>query len=218
MRSGAVSRVVWVWVAAVVLGLLAVGVWGQVSSGSAGPGPRATGFVRGPGSPSSAGSFTLTAGLTATRPADMIPLGAVDGARSRGADLIFIGTGSAGQSAEYNLWAVNPLVTPTGVVEAWDRQLVGLVSVVFGTGAGLPGGTVILPTELIAHTATVTPAAYGTAVISAYGAGSVAGVFTPGSNGTAVVMVRDLGNAFGLIVEDRVVTAATAHVLVKTGT
>lgn len=214
-----ISRVKIVGFVLALVALAAV-VYGQVSAGAAGPGPRASGFARLLTASTAASSSTVTAGRTLTRPTDMVPMGMIDGARSRSVALVGMGTGAAGTSFAVEVWAVNPGVSGLpgsggGLVDDWDQQLIGTATFTLGTSVGV--GTVILPAEKIAHTVTWSGAAYGTAVASAYG-GVAATLYSPGSNGQAVLFVPECGNAFGLKLVPYVTTATTCNVIVSTGT
>lgn len=216
------NRALKVVVFGIVAGMLLLGAavaYAQVAAGSAGPGPRASGYARLLTTSTAATSSTVTAGRTLTRPTDMVPMGMVDGARARCVSLVGMATGSAANTFAVEVWAVNPGVTGapgsgSGLVDDWDQQLLGTATFTLGTSVGV--GTVILPGEKIAHQVSWSAAAYGTAVVSAY-AGVAGTVYSPGSNGQAVLFLPECGNAFGLKIVPYNVTTTTCNVVVQTG-
>lgn len=188
-------------------------------------------FVR--GEPAARASGTLVDGFvaasawTAARASAgvvVLPLGAVNRGRKRGAEIVFIGTGAADSTASYRVLAANVVAASRvhGGQDNGDRvlSLVAFGGFTLGTQAGA-AGSVVLAAERFADTVTVTaasasttPKGAGAARTAAFG-GLDPSAYSPADNTVARLFIPELGAADELVVEVFAPSAGNVGALVR---
>lgn len=140
-------------------------------------------------------------------------LGSISGARnSRGVEVVFYGTGTAGQTFEYTLVAVNYSLWANGdTYDDAEAQVIctGVATLGSTPGVGTRGAK---PTDLLVNSITVVNSTYTAQLAAAFG--SPVPLFYNGSD-QAKLWVPDLGNATHVIVLFKCVTASSANCYLK---
>ena len=202
------------WAALAILAILPLAV---LSMGQTATTTESTGFLRYLTSNSTSDSFTITAGRTTTAPSNMVTLGTVPGRRYRGAEFTFYGAGSATNTFDYKIWVVekNQGTGTTGGPDDYSVQLFcsGTATLGATAGVGTKGPT---SSDKIVDTLTVTPSAFGSAVVTAYGAVAPF-VYSPGGGAEARLFVPDFGNASDFFIEYDRTGATSCNTMVKKG-
>lgn len=167
---------------------------------------------------STASAFTLAAGRTTTRPANMLALG-----QALGAEFTFFGTGNADTTFDVRCWAIKGgrLRDSENFLD-YERSLLWYATCTLGTGVGAAAsGAPILSSETLCDTVVMTVASGsssakgpGAAVQGAWSAADFQS-FSPADNTFGRVICRDLGQCLGIELDFDMTGATSGNALVE---
>ena len=162
-------------------------------------------------------AFSITAGRTATVPANLIPLGV-----TLGTELTFFGEGADNSTFDARVWGVK-VGRSAGVAGPADYELGLLFSatLTLGTAVGASVNAPVTPSEKLADTCVLTlasgattPAGPGTLAQTVWSIAAVT-AYSPADNTFARIAMRDLGQLFGLVIDFDLTGATAANCLIE---
>lgn len=180
-------------------------------------GPVSSGQIKYLSTNSTSSSFAATAnGRVATAPSNMHSVGAGSGEKFRGLELTPFGSGSANQTFDYKVWVVKRgYPTFNGSTAAdYDQFLWCSGTVTLGAKAGVATSGGPTSSDLLGDTITVTPSAYCSASVSAYG-GIAPSAYSPADDTEARLFIPDVGDASDIFIEFDMTGATSGNFMVE---
>lgn len=161
-------------------------------------------------------AFALTEGRTTTAPTALISMGAINGSKFRGLEVVFYAVGDDNDVSNWKLFTINRGTSGPSSNTSVDycRRLYCSGTATFGTQVGVVSANGIKTTERIADALTLTVEPYGTAAYAAFG-GVIPKIYSPGSNGEAVLWIPEGGNCDDFEFEFEIGTATSVNALVR---
>lgn len=166
---------------------------------------------------STSDAFTaITTARASTAPTTLFSMGDST-KRFRGVEATFFGAGSATNTFNYRVYAVerSTSVSTAGSPDDWDKQLLCHGTATLGASVGTARQW-INSGNLIVDTLTCVVDAYGTAMCTAYGSPTPA-AYSPGGGLEARLFLPECGNAEYLWIDFDMTGATSGNALLKRG-